>query len=371
MIEDNQTAQYEILPRRGRGGKMAGGPVNPAAPDERAGLSRVPRRHLVIINPVSFRAGTNMETFIAGVKDQFEKVVKEDYAVLISRFPRHAIRMVRQYIIGAGPEQVVRVYAVGGDGILFDCLNGIVGLPNAELAPVPWGRTNDFIRAFGEGLEDSFRDISRLASAPALPTDILHCGSNYALNLCTVGLESAAIFHAVDIQKSLRTWPRFFRDSRRVYYMIYYLGGIRVMFNKELLTQEYDISVDGEDLSGVYASVNIANGPCYGGDKSAVLSAVPDDGFMDVLMFKGGSTLRGLTRILPYTKGRYDRFPQDFTLKRGKIISIRSQEPLMINLDGEAFLDTDITVELIKGAVNIAAPDNLSYKQRPAPGAKF
>jgi diacylglycerol kinase family enzyme len=253
---------------------------------------------------------------------------------------------------------------VGGDGILFDCLNGIVGLPNADLAPVPYGRTNDFVRAFGDGLEDTFRNIPLLAAAPTVPTDILHCGSNYALNLCTVGLESAAIFRSVDIQGALRTWPRFFRDSRRVYNMIYYLGGTIVMFNKKLLTQKYNINIDGEDLSGSYASLNIANGPCYGGDKSAVVTAVPNDGLMDVLMFQASSALRGLSIILPYTKGHYARFPHDLTLKRGKIISIRSEEPLMIDMDGEAFLDTNITVELIPGAVNIAAPDGLSYKQR-------
>ncbi|MDR1058640.1 MAG: hypothetical protein LBL43_03745 [Treponema sp.] len=321
------------------------------------------RKHLVMINPVSFRAGMNMDAFISLVKNQFERDVKAEYELHVSRFPRYAIRTVRQYITRAGPETPVRVYAVGGDGILFDCLNGIVGLSNADLAPVPYGRTNDFIRSFGEGLEDRFRNIPLLASAPALPTDILHCGSNYALNLCTVGLESAAIFRSVDIQQHLKFWPRFFRDSRRVYNMTYYLGGCMVMFDKKLLTQEYNISIDGEDLSGAYASVNIANGPCYGGDKSAVVTAAPDDGLMDVLMFKSTGTLRGLTRILPYTKGRYDRFPKDFTLKRGKIISIRSAEPLMIDMDGEAFLDTNLTVELIKGAVRIAAPDNLVYKR--------
>jgi diacylglycerol kinase family enzyme len=136
------------------------------------------------------------------------------------------------------------------------------------------------------------------------------------------------------------------------------------MFDQKLLRQEYTINIDGEDLSGAYASVNIANGPCYGGDKSAVVTAVPDDGFMDVLMFKGSSTLRGLAKILPYTNGHFDDFPKDFTLKRGKNIFIRSKEPLMIDLDGEPFLDTNITVELIKGAVRIATPDNLSYKKR-------
>jgi diacylglycerol kinase family enzyme len=328
-----------------------------------AEVSRGPRRHLFIINPVSFRTAADMAAFTAQVKDQFEGLIKEAYDIRISRFPRHAIRTVRRYITQAGPEQAVRVYAVGGDGILFDCLNGIVGLANADLAPVPYGRTSDFVRAFGEGREDSFRNIPLLAAAPAIPTDILHCGSNYALNLCIVGLESASVFKTVAIQRKLKSWPRFIRNSSRIYNLIYYLGGFIVMFDHKLLNQEYTINIDGENLSGVYASVNIANGPCYGGDKSAVITAVPDDGLMDVLMLKGMGTRVGLQMVLPYTNGHYDYFPENTVLKRGRAISIRSKDPLMINLDGEVFLDTNITVELIKGAVKIAAPDNLSYKR--------
>ncbi|MDR1107653.1 MAG: hypothetical protein LBL19_01330 [Spirochaetaceae bacterium] len=348
---------------------MAGGPVKGSVCAEPAGaggaeVSRGPRKHLYIINPVSFRTGTSMDAFISRVKDQFEGVIKEEYDIQISRFPRHAIRTVRRYITLAGPEQPVRVYAVGGDGILFDCLNGIVGLPNADLVPVPYGRTNDFVRAFGEGLNHTFRNIPLLAAAPAIPTDILHCGSNYALNLCIVGLESASVFRTVAIQQKLKNWPWFIRNSARIYNLIYYLGGFMVMFDRKLLNQEYTITIDGENLSGSYASVNIANGSCYGGDKSAVITAVPDDGLMDVLMLKGIGTLVGLRMVLPYTNGHYDYFPENTVLKRGKVISIRSPEPLMINLDGETFLDTNITVELVKGAVRVAAPDNLSYKRR-------
>jgi diacylglycerol kinase family enzyme len=321
------------------------------------------RKHLFIINPVSFRSGADMSAFTAGVERYFETLAGAEYRIHVSRFPRNAIRVVRQYITQSGPDPV-RVYAVGGDGILFDCLNAVVGLPNAELAPVPYGRTNDFIRAFGEGLDGLFKNIGLLASAPVILTDILHCGSNYALNLCTVGLESEAIFRSVEMQQKLKTWPRFFRNSSGVYNIIYYLGGFMVMFDRKTLRQQYTITIDGEDLSGTYASVNIANGPCYGGDKSAVVSAVPDDGFMDVLMFKGTGTLQGLRRIIPYAKGHYDRFPGDFTLRRGRIISIRSEDPLMIDLDGEAFLDTNITVELIPQAVKIVTPNNMPYKRR-------
>jgi diacylglycerol kinase family enzyme len=335
---------------------MAGGTINDSP--------EILRKHLFVINPVSFRTRTDIDAFISTVRSQFETVVKAEYDIHVSRFPRDAIRTVRQYIIQAGPETIVRVYAVGGDGILFDCLNGIVGLANAELAPVPYGHTSDFVRAFGEGQEPFFRNILLLAAAPTIPTDILHCGSNYTLNLCAVGLESAANFRSITIQRILKTWPQFIRISRRVYNTIYYLGGFMVLFDKKTMRQEYTLKIDGEDYSGAYASINIANGPCYGGDKNAAITAVPNDGLMDIFMFKGTGTLPAAARILPYSRGYYDRFPDAFRLKRGKVVSIRSDDLLVICLDGEAFLDTNITVELIKGAVKIAAPNNISYKKR-------
>ncbi|MDR0642900.1 MAG: hypothetical protein LBG07_10625 [Treponema sp.] len=196
------------------------------------------RKHLFIINPVSFKARANLDAFISSVKHQFKTAIKGECDVHISLFPRHAVQIIRQYITGAGPEDPVRVYAVGGDGILFDCLNGIVGLPNMELAPVPCGHTNDFVRAFGEGLEGVFRNVLLLAGASTISTDILRCGSNYALNLCTVGLESAAIFHSVTLRKGLRVWPQFFRNSSFIYNLIYSLGGFMAMLDQKILKQK-------------------------------------------------------------------------------------------------------------------------------------
>jgi diacylglycerol kinase family enzyme len=342
---------------------ISSGAINNDVMNTGAGAAAV-RKHLFIINPISFRTQADIDSFISMVDRCFKETVKAEYRIRVSKFPRNAIGMVRQYITQEEPGTIVRVYAVGGDGILFDCLNGIVGLPNAELATVPYGHTNDFVRAFGEDLDELFRDIPLQAVSPVIPTDILHCGNNYALNLCTVGLESAAIFRAVELQQKLKALPSFIRDSFRIYRLIYYLGGAIAMFDQKVLRQEYIISIDGEDLSGSYASLNIANGPCYGGDKSAVVTAVPDDGFLDVLMYKGTRTLQGLQRIIPYTQGHYDRFPGNFSLKRGKSISIRSKEPLLIDLDGETFIDTNISVELIPLGVNIVAPNNLPYKKR-------
>jgi diacylglycerol kinase family enzyme len=146
--------------------------------------------------------------------------------------------------------------------------------------------------------------------------------------------------------------------------MTYYVGAVMAMFDKEVLGQKYDITIDGEDMSGTYTNINISNGPCCGGDKSPITTAVPDDGIMDILMLRRRNPLQVSNRLVAYTKGRYARFPDDFTLRRGTHISIRSKDPLILNLDGDSFFDANVTVELMKGAVKIAAPDNLSYKER-------
>ncbi|MDR0374795.1 MAG: hypothetical protein LBH85_03630 [Treponema sp.] len=326
------------------------------------------RKHLFIINPVSFRGKAEIDAFIAEVQECFASDIEAERHIHVSQFPRDAIRVVRRYIIQAGPKTPVRVYAVGGDGILFDCLNGLIGLPNAELATVPYGHTNDFMRAFGEGLRAVFRNIPLQATAPLVATDILHCGSNYAMNLCTVGIESAALFKAVYRQRQMRRWPFFLKNNAHIYNFMYIWGGAVAMFNKKTRDQEHTVSIDGEDASEAYININIANGPCCGGDKSEVVTAVPDDGFMDILLFrKVKGAFDGLVKIVPYTAGHYDRVPAGyFVLKRGKIITIRSSRPLMINMDGEVFYDTNLTVELIPAAVNIVAPNNLPYRRRSA-----
>jgi diacylglycerol kinase family enzyme len=313
-----------------------------------------------------------METVIADIRRYFQERQSEEPVVHVSRFPRDAIAVIRNYFKELNSDETVRVYAVGGDGILFDCLNGVVGLSNAELAIVPYGRTNDMVRAFGENKHELFRDISLQAASPAIPTDIIYCGSVYALNLCTVGVESDAILkttalnHQLENRKGIFPW---LNDT--LYLLIYYLGGILAAFNKPVITQDYTLTIDDEDHSGRYSSINIANGPCYGGDKNAVITAVPDDGFLDVLFFKPVKPLKILSLMIPYTQGKYAKFPNDVIWKRVRKVTIRSNTPLIIDLDGEVFFDTNITVEVVPAAVKIVAVKGLKYERRAEPDARF
>jgi diacylglycerol kinase family enzyme len=218
------------------------------------------------------------------------------------------------------------------------------------------------IRSFGEDKKDMFRNIRLQAISPAILTDVIHCGNNYALNFCTVGIESETIIQAIRMyNKFPRNLRKFRKLSAFLYSVFLYLGGAIAVFNKKILNQYYTITIDGEDFSGVYGTINIANGPCYGVNKMAVSTAMPNDGILDALFFSCPNSIKAAALITPYTKGEFRRFPNNFTLKRLKKIEINSKDPLMVDLDGEVFFDTSLTIEVIPAAVRIVAPGGIDY----------
>ncbi|MDR2351034.1 MAG: hypothetical protein LBF41_10535 [Deltaproteobacteria bacterium] len=323
------------------------------------------KKNLFVINPVSFFTDKDLDFFIRLVRSYF--VGREDRLdVRVSAYPRDAVTYTRNYVENLDPETRVRIYAVGGDGILFDCLNGIVGLPNVELGVIPHGKTNDFVRSFGEGLNAEFRDIGLQLSGKSLESDAISVGGYHALNSCTVGMESYAAYKAVNVQKRFKPFlDNFSRPvSRPLYAFLYYVGGIFSIANKSVINQYYRLSVDGTDFSGNYASINIANGPCYGGDKCGAVAAMPDDGLLDVVLFKSTGVFDFLSKGFDYLYGRFHKYPELFGYHRAREVTIQSELPLILQLDGETIIDTGVTAKIVPKAVRIISVNDLKFKPR-------
>jgi diacylglycerol kinase family enzyme len=261
-------------------------------------------------------------------------------------------------------ETTVRVYAVGGDGILFDCLNGVMAFKNAELAIVPYGMTNNFLQAFGANKEHIFQDIRLQMNAEAIPTDVLRSGAVYALNFCGIGIEAYVFTKTKQINKFLKGGDALLKTFHsRFYKSLYYAGMFFAFLDKCVVNQRYEVTIDGVNYSGKYQALHIANGPCYAGNKFPVKAAVPDDGLCEVLMSRSLGVLRSLPIISTYLKGRYDKL-SPCSLKQGWKVTIRSETPMWIVLDEEAFMKTNMTLELLPRAVKIAIPNGLRYIRR-------
>lgn len=329
-------------------------------------------RHFFVINPVCFHRRRDIDEVAAeihrffGTRDETGEAFPE-YAVHISRFPRDAIGAIRRYAGAAPVGSPLRVYAVGGDGILFDCLNGVVGLPNAELGTIPYGMENSFYRVFGQNDKNIFRSLKAQTSAVSVPMDALYCGSNYALSYCLIGLESLSNVSS----RSLKSRHGFLRRNmpELFHVMNVYFNYLGMLMNRAVFKQTYRMWVDGEDWSGAHAIINIVNTPMHSGNRAIVPEAVPSDGWMDVLC-SGNANMFGVFRMmLHYMRGKHAEHPDLFTHKRAKKVFVISESPLMLDLDGEVFYDKYITVETKPGVVRIIAP--VGAADEADPGAKI
>jgi diacylglycerol kinase family enzyme len=320
-------------------------------------------KHLFILNPKSFWHKWKQEAVLARIHDFFKIMGTDNYTVHISRFPRDAMGFIHRFMKELPAETPLRVYAIGGDGILFDCLNGIVGFPNVELAAIPYGYSNNFIRGFDWKNRSLFRDISRQFTSPAIPMDIIHCGNSYALSFCALGIEAQSVFNIMRLRNNMREGEKFMQWlGRRLYSAIYYVGAVSACFDKEVYRRHYEIDIDGEDLSGNYRSILMANGPYYGGNIHPVSAAMPNDGMMDIVLARSGNPIRAAALIPAYIMGLQHKFPGDFILKRGRKIRIGSGEPIMAASDGIIFYGKDFTVELMPGALRFVDVTGQGYR---------
>lgn len=326
-------------------------------------------KHLFVLNPKSFWHKWKQDAVLSHIHDFFETEDAENCTVYFSRFPRDAAGFISRFAREFSAETTLRVYAIGGDGILFDCLNGIMGLPNAELAALPYGHTNNFVWGFGKENIPLFRNIFLQCTSPAIPMDVIRFGSSYVLNFCTIGLESLAILNAGQLRKDMQKGDKSAQwMCRRLYNAIYYAGFIPACFNKKVLGQYYEIDIDGEDLSGRYRSILIANASYYGGNKHPAASAMPNDGMMDIILARSGSSMRAISMIPFYILGGHDKISGDFIMKRGRKIYVSSRDPALVNYDGTAFYDGNFTAELMPAALQFVDASGQGYKGALADG---
>jgi diacylglycerol kinase family enzyme len=319
--------------------------------------------HLFILNPKSFWNMWKQTQVLNRIQSFFSTIENKDYVIHISRFPRDAAGFIPMFAKTLPKETALRVYAIGGDGILFDCLNGIMGIENAELASIPYGHTNNFIQGFGKNEDVFFKRLALQYNAPTILLDVIRCGNNYALSHCIIGMEAEIVRSVEKIRErmqkgnSLSQWL-----ARKLHTALYYFSVFSVITANRLMLQQYELDIDGEKLSGVYLGLHIYNSPYINGSLHPVKKALPNDGILDMLIPRGQGR-RQVSRMLPlFLSGSKETLPGHFIYKQLRKISVNSDKILRINLDGIVFFETEIELELLPGAVRFVDATRRGYK---------
>jgi diacylglycerol kinase (ATP) len=247
-------------------------------------------------------------------------------------------------------KSILRFYACGGDGTFNEVVNGAFGFENAEVAMIPAGTGNDFVRNFDD--HDAFYDIKRQILGKAVKVDLIRYGNRitpakYGINMFNIGLDSEVVEKTASIKKFLISGS-----------FSYALGVGIAFMQKEgtILSIDFD---DGVKYEGEVLLVSIANGSYYGGGFKAAPYARLDDGFMDVSIVKNISRSTFLKLIGKYRNGTYLEVPdieKIITYKRCKHLKITPKSEMKLCTDGELSLTGNTTFEIIPQALNFSVP---------------
>jgi len=309
-------------------------------------------KHLFIINPVAKRIKGKVIPVKEKISAFFLEYPDMEYDVYVTEWCRDSIAFIHRYI--ADTEEIVRVHAIGGTGLLFEVINSVVDLPNAEVASYPYGKANSFIKYFGAENEKLFFSLKGQVFDRTVPMDIVRCGNNYGICYGMVGIEAYA--NALG-----DTWIEKGIPAD----ISYSLAGIVYIINGKA-AQQYSIEIDGRSIKGNFGSVMVANGPCYGLNMYPAIDAHPDDGVLDVYLFKTASTATLIRSVPPYTKGNYRRLkPGLISHYTARKVKLSSDSVMCMSLDGERFYGTSTEYEIKQKAIRFVCPGGIDLAQLP------
>ncbi len=300
-------------------------------------------RYVFYVNPVAGKGNTQDE-IIRSIKQYFSDKAY-DFKIHITESIGDAKRSAKKE---AETGDDIRMFACGGEGTVFEVLNGIVGYKNVELGVIPCGSANDFLKFFES--RDNFLNIAEQIDGETVEMDLIKAGDKYCLNGCSVGMD-AVVARDMSIFKK---WPLVSGS------FAYTLAIVKTFLGKLGITA--DISVDGgapERKNCLFAVV--ANAPYYGGGYKGAPEAVPFDNKLDFTLVDKISKLKILKFLGLYKKGEHKKL-DCCTLKNCTSMEFTAEKPIPVNLDGEIIESTNMKFELVKGAVKFVLPKGIANK---------
>jgi YegS/Rv2252/BmrU family lipid kinase len=235
-----------------------------------------------------------------------------------------------------------RLIAVGGDGSLNELINGVLasGAPARDclVAAAAGGTGNDWSRAMAVP-DDAELLAAHMARAAARAADI---------GIATDAAGRRSAFHncagaGVDAEV-IRRAPR--RGPRAAAYLV---GLARALVS--FRPPRFEVVADGETARGSFLLVLASIGPRCGGGMRLTPAAVPDDGWLDLLMLDPLTPGGALARLPKLYDGRLAGDPA-FHVIRCRQATIASTPDAGVELDGELFGTTPVTVTILPGALS-------------------
>lgn len=295
-------------------------------------------KHIFVINPAAGQGKV-----LDFIRPKIEEVCKKyslNCEIHVTERAGEGIEYVRNK---AASGEEIRFYACGGDGTLYDVVNGAFGYKNAQVAVIPLGSGNDFIRLFGT--KEEFLNLDDQINGVPVEFDVIKCDDEIAINQCSMGMDA----EVCAMQGKIKKLPLVTGEGA------YYIGCLYAIIRK--FKNRFTYSIDGgEKKTKDCLFCFCGNSRWYGGGFMAAPLALPEDGLLDFVIVESRVSRPKLVTLLnKYKRGEHlDWDITEFT--RGKKLVIHSDKPAAVNVDGEIKYVTDTSFEIIEKGITYVVP---------------
>ena len=307
-------------------------------------------KHLIVIND---KAGipSEKEALLAQVDVDFKGL---DYEVYKTTAPRSVIEFLKEYF-SKNTKETVRVYACGGDGTVNEVVNGLVGFKNAELAIIPCGTGNDFVKVYGVENADAMkiRDFKSAIEGKPIEVDISKVETKdpeetaYSINVVNIGFDAMV---GANGSRNARKGKKDPYGASAIVPAIF-----KGRFNKII------IKADGEQLNKKRLTLcSVAQGQVIGGKYHAAPKSDNTDGYLDIALIKCMSLPRLMIQYFgPYEKGTYldnPKLAKRIVYRRSKEVEIIAVKNIDLCIDGEIRNGSYFKVSCVEKAIKLVPP---------------
>lgn len=260
--------------------------------------------------------------------------------VVTTQRPEHATEIARG-AVQAGANAVV---AVGGDGTLFEVVNGMVdhSAQRPALGVIPVGTGNSFLRDFP--ISDAQGAAKAILRGKTKPVDVIRVhhteGSFVFANLMSFGLSA----NAGDLMN--RRFKRFGQAG----YVIAVLGCL-VRWRSQRLRYRCD---EGPWVDRPMSLLSFCNTRCTGGHMMMAPGADPSDGHVDVIHIGAMSRMRIASAFPKIFGGTHVEMPE-VVATQTKRVRFEMDEPISAMIDGEIRQILPLEMEVMPSALQVLA----------------
>jgi len=258
--------------------------------------------------------------------------------ITVRDFPTGSPEACRQAIVCEGAACDL-VLVAGGDGTLSGAAPALIeaGKP---LGVLPLGTANDLARTL------------KLPLDPVRAADVVVAGRTRRIDLGTANghpfFNVASIGLAADMADALET-----REKRALGRFAYATAAARVL----LRARQFHAHVEVGDCTLHTHSYQIAvgNGRYHGGGVAVREDAQIDDGKLMLYSLEPGSLLKVALLAPLFRRGQHVRW-QEVRTATGAAMTIRTDRPMPVNLDGDLVTETPLELRLLPKAITVFAP---------------